>query len=267
MKTSILIITYQKHFQWLAWCLRSIDRFASGFDEVLVVVPNTTPAREIASLTQIYNGRVRLHWSGFDEWPGLGFLHHEYQTICADQLLPGADFVLHMDSDCVFCEPTTPEDYFVGGKPVLIGAAFDWVVNTFRNPNFYHWQTAVKKALGGESTLEFMRRHPAVHFKAVYVKTRECIQRHTGLEPAQFIMQQQNTYPQGFAEFPTLGEVAWRHFHNQYHWIRQETDPWPVDKLIQFWGHGSLLEPNNSFHLGRMNTVVPMMEMKRLGLA
>lgn len=266
MKTSILIITYCNHFHWLVWCLRSIHKFATGFDEVVVVVPNTTPSREVSNLSCMYDGRVRLHWSTFDEWPGLGFLHHEYMTLCADELLPDSDFVLHMDADCVFCEPVKPEDYFVDGKPVLIGARYDWVVKTFDNPYHYKWRDAVERALGGKSELEFMRRHPAVHYRSVYPKSRECIQRHTGLPSAQYIMRQQNTFPQGFAEFPTLGEVAWRHFHDQYHWLNQENDPWPHDKLIQFWGHGTLTEANNVWRGGRIVSLVPMDEFRRLGL-
>lgn len=269
MNTSILIVTHQKDFPWLVWCLKSIARFASGFSAVKISIPSNTVAADITTLSSLYHKcspSIPLLWDVFDEWMGKGFVHHEYQVICADWLLSEADLVLHMDSDCVFFKPTTPEGYIVNGKPVLIGAPYDYVVNRFRNPYHYKWKEAVERCLGGVSEQEFMRRHPAVHVREVYEKTRQLISEHTGMRASEFIRGQQNSFPQGFAEFPTLGEVAWRHFRNRYHFLRQDKDPWPDDHMIQFWSHGSLFEPNNIWLGGSMKTVVPIEEMKKIGL-
>ena len=166
----------------------------------------------------------------------------------ADLLCPSADFILHLDPDCIFCEPVTPDDYFVEGKPVLMYASYHWITRRFNPWNlppdqsyFMHWKRAVEAAIGGQSENEFMRRHPAIHYRKLYQEARNLIEQHQGVVNADiYIIEQKNTFPQTFAEFPTLGEVAWRLFKNWYHWVNQETVGRPHDKLIEFWSHGPI---------------------------
>lgn len=153
----------------------------------------------------------------------------------SDEWCPGADFILHTDSDCVFTEPVSPEDYFVESKPVLLYASYEWLCRDY--PTLRCWQTASQFALGFTIEHEFMRRHPAVHYREVYRKSRELIEAHHGKSVDDYIKRQTNTFPQTFAEFPTLGAVAWKFFHDRYHWINTERTPHPKDKIRQAWSH------------------------------
>lgn len=236
-KTSILIVTHQKDFVWLEHCIRSIGKFASGFDEVVLMLPdNSAYPMFLFRIRTVPNLRIQVG----HEWEGNGMMWHMWQKMIADQICPKADFILHMDADCIFSDPVTPEDYFVNGKPVLLFARYDWIVQRFNNQTFRHWQQNVQWCLGGRSDMEFMRRHPAVHYRELYPLARQKIEEFTGKPCVQYMQECHSSFPQNFAEFPTLGEVAWRHFHDRYHWVNQETHGRPHDKLIEFWSHSPI---------------------------
>jgi hypothetical protein len=266
MKVSIFIVSCGKHFTWLEYALKSIEKFARGFHEVMVVIPNNEPWGEVSDVINSYHGPVPLRVFSDEEWPNKGMLWHEWMILNAETICKDAEYILHTDSDCVFTEPVSPEDYFVEGKPVLMYARYEWCCQRFNNPNFMHWKTAVENALGGVSEFEFMRRHPAVHLRDVYTLTRDLIFRNTGKTPQDYIIGCREEYPQGFAEFPTLGEVAWRHFHGRYHWHNQETTPRPKDKLMQLWSHASIETAKEIWVDDKYVLVKPTDVFRKLGL-
>lgn len=255
MKVSIHIVSFVKHFHWLKYCLRSIEKYATGFHEISLWIPHEDVA-EVQKLEQEYKGQVPLRIQPYEDWPGKGMLKHFDLVIHADQCCPEADFILHMDSDCIFLEPVTPEDYFVGGKPVLMYADYEWLCRI--EPAIRCWQEASYRALGWKPQQETMRRHPAVHPRETYLLTRQCIERHTNTLISDFIKAQQNEHPAGFAEYPTLGAYAWRFLSQKYHWINQENEVRPKDKILQGWTHQvDLNAPLEIWHSDQKVTIVP----------
>ena len=263
MRVSILIVTFERDFLWLKCCLKSIAKFATGFHEVIVAIPEETPFNTMSWLFGVFP-KLTLRLAPFEDWPGKGFVRHMDRIMHADEICPDSDFILHMDADCIFTEPVRPDDYFVDGKPVLITAPYEWIVRKFNNPHHLRWRDAVVNAIGGSSGREGMRRHPAVHHPRVYHMARALIEQYTGKPVSEHIRGTQETFPQGFAEFPTLAEVAWRHFRSDYHWIAQETDPWPTDKLLQFWSHGPIDKPQNVWQGGELHVMTPLEVFNRL---
>jgi len=236
MTCDILIVSCQKHYPWLRYCLRSIVRFARGFRQVKILVPVEDCAALSPLLDEVPLDGPTIRVMPYEDWPGKGFLRHEYAIMCADDFSE-ADFIYHMDSDCLFVEQTSPEDYIVDGKPVLLYGSYHWLVTT-QQANLGMWQDGVQKAIGGTSVNEFMRRPQIVHHRKTYGKARECIERHTGMSCADYIRSGPNDFPQQFGEFNTLGEVAWRHFHDDYCWKNQELGEFPKPhKVCQFWSH------------------------------
>ena len=231
--TDILIVSCAKHFQWLRFALFSCKRFATGFRQVKVLVPEEDLSAITPLLTELSQiGGISIKVQCYDDWPGKGFLRHEHVIMCSDEFTD-ADFIYHMDSDCMFVEPTTPDDYIVDGKPVLLQASYDWLIT--QQANLGMWKDGVEKALGGISTREFMRRPQMTHHRKTYAKARECIEAHTGMRCADYIRSGRNEFPQLFGEFNTLGEVAWRHFHSDYCWPDQELGEFPKPhKVVQF---------------------------------
>jgi hypothetical protein len=243
LQSDILIVSCQKHYPWLRWALKSIVRFASGFRQVMVLVPENELSGLNSWLGEFSNNPgVPIRIKMFKDWPGKGFLCHEWQIMCSDQATD-ADYFVHLDSDTLFVEPVTPQDYFVDGKPVLMHGSYDWLHQVVQ-ANLRMWQETVVAAIGGDVPQETMRRHPAVHPRETYVLARELIEKHTGQHPMQYIHGCREDFPQGFCEFNTLGAVAWRHLHDKYHWIdhqqlHETNTPWPAGKLVQFWSHAA----------------------------
>lgn len=179
------------------------------------------------------------------------------EVIHADRWCDG-DFICHVDSDCFFYESVTPETYFREGKPILMYSSFDYVCKRDKTDAYRNWKVAVERAIGGTCDRECMRRHPAVHYRKTYEKTQNEIERHTGKKSSAHISEQRSTFPQTFAEFPTLGEVAWRHFRDEYHWINQETEMHPPDPLAQCWSHGPIDKPQGVQLKGKYGQHIPM---------
>lgn len=234
---NIFICTYAKDFRYLRWCLKSIEKFATGFDGLTIAV-HAEDEKELRTFAPSF---AEVH--PYVPWPGKPFLCHEAQIVRADGHCPKADMILFMDSDCIFTEPVRPEDYLIGGNPVLMHASFEWL--TKDRPDVGVWQTVTERALGFPVLQELMRRHPAVHHRKVFRKTRECIIMTHGCPMDDYLKEQQDGFPYGFAEFPALGAVAWKFFHGDYHWWNQQTHGFPHSKLVQFWGHGALDEPQD----------------------
>jgi hypothetical protein len=232
MTTDIHIVSVGKHFNHLKYALRSIKKFASGFRKTIVLVPtkDMDAARKL-----IADAPDNIQLMDFFEWPGKGMLHHMYLIMSADKYTD-ADFILHFDSDCVFTEPVTPEDYFVDGKPVLMYADFDWLVNT-QQANLRMWQDVTKNAIGGPVPIETMRRHPAVHYRELYALARNMMENNTGQPVSSYIERQRDEFPQTFCEYVTLGNVAWRCIPDKYAWRNQQTEGFPPAKIHQNWSH------------------------------
>jgi len=261
--TDLLIVSCVRHFPWLRYCLQSVVRFATGFRQVLVLIPEddlTAMNPLLAELSQ--HDKIPIRVMIYKDWPGKGFLRHEYAILCSDEF-SDADFFCHIDSDCIFVEPVSPADYFVDGKPVLVHATYHWLV-TCQQANLSMWQAAVANAVGWAPTEETMRCHPAVHYRKTYQKTRECIALHTGMSAEDYVQAGVNDFPQSVAEFPTLGAVAWKFFHPDYHWLNQEKGEWPHQKIVQFWSHGPVDVPQSPVYKHHPFTCTPESLLKSL---
>ena len=229
MKVAILMVTYGKDLEFAERSLRSIEKFASGFSEVRVVVPyqDWIAFNAIAGSATV---------DSFVEAKGKGMVHHMAMICRGDMILPEADAILHMDADCLFTEPVTPADYIVNGKPVLVRQRYEDFKETQRTR--YSWKKCVLAATGIDPEWETMCRHPSVHLPCVYAKTRELIRAWTGIDYESYILSCRNEFPQTFAEFPTLGAVAWEYFRDRYDWVDVKDTPRP--KLKDFWSHGGM---------------------------
>lgn len=237
----IFIVTYHKDAEFLKYSLYSIKKFARGFAGVTVVCPD----RDVEVIEPICRewGPEGTALELFQEHDGKGMLHHMAIKCMADHFCQ-SDFILHTDSDCIFTEPITPLDYFVGGKPVLLMEHYDRFID--RYPTILQWKVTSEKALRFKCDYETMRRHPAVHPRAVYAGVRERIERVHKMPFLDYVLSCKPDFPQGFSEFNVIGGYARKEMADHYLWIdTAETVP-PKDKVCQFWSHGGLDRPTDT---------------------
>lgn len=236
MKTEILIVSFQRDLEFLRCALRSIQKFARGFSGVTVLVPH----QEEAMFGFVTKMGFKL--IGYQEWSKNGFMAHADQIIHADQWCPEADAILFMDSDCLFWEEAEPFDYiYARRRPILYRERYDTLTNKLR----LNWQAAVISATGITPYWETMVRHPAIHIPEVFQKTRELIKQRTQMSATLYINGCVGTFPQSFAEFPTLGAVAIEHFADRYHFVDHDVRTpdggydyqHGRDKMIALWSH------------------------------
>jgi len=257
MKTQILIVSYSKDKPYLEYCLRSIRKFATGFSGTTVVVPSTE-ASEFASLVAGF-GMTMMTYDR-DQNAAKWHLHAQAQKCWADTYCPEADFVLHTDSDCVFTEPVTPEDYFIEAKPVMLMESYARLGD---NP----WQDVVQRVLKHAVKFEFMRRHPQVNPIGVYSALRQHINRTHGVPFEQYVLAQKPTFPWGFTEHNVIGAFAYYHpdWKDKYHWWEVDgSRPVPHEKLAQFWSLAPIDQEQSLPHAGGRGT--PLAEFQRLEL-
>jgi hypothetical protein len=194
------------------------------------------------------------------EWKDKPFLWHLFIKTSADQYLPNCDRIFHIDSDCVFAQPCTPQDWFVGDKMLMLYTPYDaYLKRPIHEDEMlqfmglkgskidyslgqYNWRFAVEFALGHRVERECMAWHPLVFEPAIYSMTRKLLQERfpeRGWDG--YIRSGRNNHPQQYAEFNTMGAVAHKYFEDRYHWINIETDGYPFrGKVIPSWSHGGL---------------------------
>lgn len=236
--TRILIVTYWKDFPWLKLCLDAIDKFATGFSGVTVCIPS----RDVQQYTEEIGARDNVKIRRFNEVEGKGMVHHMERMAYADELCPKDDFILHMDADCIITEPITPDDYVVDGKPVYVMRTYDSLIDKSRGviSDCHQWKKVAERALGEEISIYTMCRHPTCFPRSFYPMFRAHIEKVQQMPFTDFVLAQRNEFPQGFADFPTMGAFAWAHHNDAYHWLDVQKDGAPKDKMRPYWSHAGL---------------------------
>ncbi len=262
-KMEIFIVTYGKDFPYLRHCLRSIKKFASGFSGVTILVP-WGDAKELRKMI----GEIDITFitvKAGHEWVKKGFLWHMAQICRADHWIKDVDYVAHLDPDCIFTKPVTPQTFYQNNRPVLRYEPFESLAQ--RHPGTWNWKVACDNALPFTCADEGMRGHPEVYHLALYKRTRELIEEKTGMGFDSYIKSTRNEYPQTFAEFPTLSAVALEKFRSEYVPIdlsktaSPDRSPWPV---IQFWSHRLPNEEQEIWIDGVQRLVVPIEKIEEI---
>jgi hypothetical protein len=198
----IFIKTCKHDRGYLEHCLRSIDKFCSGFRQVKIVE---------------------------GEHPK-GYLHQQVIKMHADTFTD-ADLFLITDSDTLFTIPVTPETYLRDGKPIWLHTP--WTPEMLAHKGTMAWLECMTQfAKGVTPPSEFMRRQPFMIPGYVLEDLREtCLTRH-GRTLEDYVMNAAS-----FSEFNVIGHHAWMFFHDKFHWIDTSKDELPPVTVRQFWSH------------------------------
>lgn len=242
MKVEIVCVTYARDLEWTEYFLRSVRKYASGFSGVTIIVPWDDLGQFLPFETYRTKDGMPVVVKKYTDIPGKGMLLHEVMICSADIYCPHADVIMHMDSDCLFNGPVTPTDYMTYGKPDIQMVRYD----KFGPGRAEHiWRKNVMNALGyakEEVIYETMQRHPSCYHSFTYRAMRDHIEKIHKCPFDQYVVEQENSFPQGFAEFPTLGAYSLRNYKDAYNFIEIEKPdiqqhPKSNHKVTQFWSH------------------------------
>lgn len=194
----LFLKSYPKDYEWMSYCVRSIDKFCSGFREVIIIAPDDKcPVPN-------YPHRLMVE----PEAPGInGYLWQGAVKAIAHRYT-NAPFILHCDSDCLFTRPVTPETFFMDGKPFWLYVSYDAIE--------VPWKPITEKFIGHPVEFEWMRRLPCIVPRNVHVELeRFCLAKHNKTVQ-DYVMQQPGS---DWSEFNSLGAIAWDKFHDEITWI------------------------------------------------
>lgn len=236
MKTALLWNTYVGDLEWFRYSARSFTKFARGrWHHVACLVPARHRDNFRAPCEE--NGITLL---SEPDWPDRSFNWHQMKQCEADMLLPDAEAIWHMDADTVFTAPCGPENWMRDGKLICPFVHFEHILAAAGRHGNWQWKSRVDDAIGGDVKLATMTGHPHCHYRNVYAQTRLAVEKHNR-SWAPYIHRQQNSFPQGFCEFETLGAIAQRVFPNDYVWLDLQKEQHPSIGLVaQCYSHGGL---------------------------
>jgi hypothetical protein len=214
MTCALVVRTWWKDLAWAQWSLASVERFARGFDEVVVILPRSSETWLRHYDLRTVGVRVDLCEDVADDYLG-----QQISKLHADEVTD-ADFICHLDSDCVFVRPVTPDALMPRGRPVVVTRAAGLM------GRHWPWRESSTQFLGWPVRLDCMQRPPFVFPRWLYADVRNHCRRVHGVAIEEYVLA---CPPRGFSEFTVLGNLAHRFHRDAFDWVDAAdagTVPW-----------------------------------------
>lgn len=222
MTTCIFIRTYLNDFQWLKYCLRSISKFISEIDQIVICVPNS----DMGEILKFGLTRERIVFVDHNSymWQQIDKTMADTATSCEN--------ILYIDSDCVAVREFSPRDMMFSEKPIVFITPY-----ASFSPGEVPWQSITAKALGFEPEFETMRRFPFLYPRWLLSEFRAYIKSIHGRSITEYVCDQPDKH---YSEFNAIGSYAHRFHHEKFHWINTLTTPMPSLLVRQFWSYSGV---------------------------
>ena len=214
MSTSIFIRTYRTDRHWVSYCLRSLKKHATGFHEIVVVIPKGDEPH--FDLFDFHGARVV--W--YDDLPMEGYCAQQECKVHADQLCEG-DRICFIDSDCFITATLTPDMLCnERGKPIQLLRHWE------ETGDAKMWLPITAAALGETPTFEHMACQGLLYDRRTFPLLRAHIQNTHGVSLREYISKVKG---REFSEFNLLGAFALRYTPSFYDWRMADpsTDGYP----------------------------------------
>lgn len=219
MTCDIVIRSYYRDFRWLRYCLTSIARFCVGFRRVVLVVPESS--RERLAWRDL-RGDVTIWCPDYAD----DYLGQQVTKLHADALTD-ADYVCHVDSDCVFERCTEPADLIDGeGRPRVRMAPYRVL------DRHVPWKALTEGFLGMKVEYEFMRDPPYTFPRWIYPALRDYAWSRHGVSLESYILSRP---PRGFSEQNALAAYAYGHHRDAFTWHDVAADSAPGPPCRAYW--------------------------------
>jgi hypothetical protein len=210
----IFIRSYSGDFNWLDYCLKSCNKYASGFRSIHIAVP-------VNDIGLLKSEKEIVH--AVNMWAD-DYLGQQSDKLYADTFC-SAEFICHLDSDCIWIQDVSPKILMPNGKPIML---FE------EHGSDSPWPPLMQKALGWYEKYDFMRRHPFVFPKHLYSEFRKWFKAKHGEDLVDWIKLQ--PYHE-FTEFNTFGAWCYK-FYPECFDIRS---PDQFDTFLkQYWSWGGI---------------------------
>lgn len=220
----LLLKTFPADYPFAEYCVRSIDKFCSGFRKLIIVTPQSTGCPSPTSLpyTVVIESEVANGYNG-----------QQLVKMNADKYSDATHF-LFCDSDTIFTKPVTPETYMRDGKPLWLMTPFEKA----REDQKQAWIPVMTKWMGKAPEFEFMRRHFFMFPRWLCEEIKKFCQEKHGMSLEDYVMKAGPGL--SFSEFNCGGFLAYEKFRDRFAWVNTETDEVPELTALQHWSRGGL---------------------------
>lgn len=237
----IFISSFFKDAEFFAHCLASIRVFAKGFLPPVVCV-TTADAPQFRKIARDVHPECRVVIK--DCLPGRehqGFLRAQCSMLRADQIMPDADILYWLGSDCLLTDTFTPDKYHVDGRPIVLH-------RPYRKLDPLNWEKGTSRVLGFNVPSECMGRLPSVFPREIF----EPMRRHVEAihhRPFEEYLYDGDIGNWDTSEANILGSFAQRFMPHTCEWIDATEVPPPATlgswayPVLQMWSKGGLDRP------------------------
>lgn len=211
--TDIFIRTYKNDLEWLKYCLKSINKFVTGYHKIIVCIPE-----DQVELLNDFN---------LENIIACPVYKNDYIGQQISKLLSykntDAEFILFIDSDTHFNKPVNISEYFKLEKPIVFETPWKFVGDAVC------WRDSTERILKISIETEKMRRLPIV-YRASTLKAIDEI----------FNCESFSNFDK-LSEFNVMGSYAHEYERdNYYFWDTIENPNLPESKSTQEWSWGGL---------------------------
>lgn len=221
----LFIRSYYRDFEWLRYCLASVGKYCAGFRAVVLVIPESSRPWLCRHPLDLSGVRLLTCRDYRDDYLG-----QQATKLQADRFTD-ADYVCHIDSDCIFWRRTTPDDLCAGAK-----------VRVLMRPSaplgrHYPWRLPTENFLGWDVGYDYMCHPPFTFPRWLYAAVRDHAVAVHGVDIESYLDAQPS---RGFSEFNTLAAFAYRYHRERFTWI-DVTAQAPAPPLCEwFWSWGGI---------------------------
>jgi hypothetical protein len=215
---SIFIKSYRNDFRFLNYCLKSIEKFVTGYSEIVIAIPEW----DLWLFEELMAGiDIDVIVYPVQEY-GDGYLYQQFVKMTAYQFCT-EDYIMFVDSDCVFTGfvDIAPEDNYL---PEILIADYSSVGGGIV------WKAPTEKWIGCSVNYEYMRRHPLVYRSSTL----------EALHKSRPNLEQEIMESGRFSEFNAMG--IWTHLNEPEKYRFTDMASWEYKPPIvrQFWSWGGL---------------------------
>lgn len=240
-KAEIMVVTYHKDAPWLQYAMACMRKHATGFSGLTLCLPKKD--REAFGWLAKADVGMPINVQLYDEAPAKGMIQHMAILASADQMVPsGTTHVLSMDADCMIKEPISPDEYFIGTKPIYVIRSYAGLHDPVRKvtSDCAQWKEPTERQLGFETPFFTMCRHPTglpIDFYPLY---RNHIERVHKRDFFAYMLSGKNSFPQNRMDWTAFGAFAYEKMRDRFEWIDVDKVTAPSDKVKAYWSHGGI---------------------------
>ena len=212
---TLFIRSYPKDFPWLEYTVQSIDKYVTGIQSRILVVPSQThvPPSIREHFDKVIGSYLYLNMDGY--------IAQQFDKLDAHKYVD-TEYILFTDSDCIYTAPFNPSILFHNNLPTLCMTPY----TQLEGDGGYAWKAITEKLLRYPVDYEFMRRFPIIHRTETLIRLSKD---YPNLPP--------QINGRELSEFNLIGAYAYKNNH-PYHFT-EDCSPIPCR---QFWSWGGITD-------------------------